>query len=145
MNAYSTIWLNQALPSFTTAAEALIPFKISSQSEESFSASTLTGRTYMYSSSLKCQPANIEHGPRGITYDNGKGCAIEDIDISRMIPNRTGVFSSYYSANCSNSFEIFVAFAFQNLKPADNVTTLGLNHSGSWPQQQWSRGDTEWS
>lgn len=64
----------------------------------------------MYSSSLDCQPALVGNNSDGVTYDNGKGCVVEDIDIGGIIPTSTSLFSSYYQTSCNGGTTLQLFF-----------------------------------
>lgn len=120
LNAYSILWLNQKLPSFTTRAAAFVPFEMDPQPQTAFSNCTWTAPTTMYSSILDCQPAFISNDPSGVTYDNGKGCVVRQYEIDVHIPDSTNVFSSYYQAECcgsGNGSNAMIAFSFKNKEP----------------------------
>lgn len=77
--AYSTSWLGQPLPSFTTRSYALLPVSISEGVAPPASDTNITITTTKLSTSLSCWPAAIsnEEGPFNNNqqeFDNGKGC-----------------------------------------------------------------------
>lgn len=139
MNAYSTLWLDQKLPSFTTRDAAFAPFEMGQQTRSTFLQSNLTAQTIAYSSSLDCQPASIGNDSRGVTYDNGKGCVIEEIDIDGTIPNSTSLFSSYYQTGCSsgNTSKAFIAFSFKNSEPTQDRRPLELQGTYEWSNENY--------
>ncbi len=127
LNAYSILWLNQKLPSFTTRAAAFVPFEMDPQSQTAFSDFTWTAPTTMYSSSLDCQPAFISNDSYGVTYDNRKGCVVRQYEIDAQIPNSTSIFSSYYQADCCGSgsgSKAMIAFSFKNKEPPQDRKPL---------------------
>lgn len=84
--AYNTLWLGQALPSFTTLEGALSPFLVILQTGNlSTKSETWLSETDMYSTSLSCTQATVK-GPEselelGYIFDNGKGCRTSAIQI----------------------------------------------------------------
>ena len=127
LNAYSILWLNQKLPSFTSRAAAFVPFEMDPQPQTAFSDYTWTAPTTMYSSSLDCQPAFISNDSYGVTYDNRKGCVVRQYEIDAQIPNSTSIFSSYYQADCCGSgsgSKAMIAFSFKNKEPPQDRKPL---------------------
>ena len=137
MNAYSTLWLDQKLPSFTTRDAAFIPFEIGQQAKAASFKSNWTAQTTMYSSSLDCQPALVGNDSHGVTYDNGKGCVVEEIDIDILTPNSTSLFSSYCQTLCAsgNTSKAFMAYSFQNSEPPQGRKPLELQGSYAWSNE----------
>ncbi|CAD6594558.1 MAG: hypothetical protein ASARMPREDX12_009584 [Alectoria sarmentosa] len=146
MNAYSTLWLDQKLPSFTTQDAAFVPFEIGQQTRSAFLQSSWTAQTTMYSSSLDCQPALVGNNSDGVTYDNGKGCVVEDFDIDKTIPNSTSLFSSYYKPSCNGetSSQPFLVFSFKNAKPAQGSKLLGLKGTYTTPNPKYHPWASYW-
>ena len=144
MNAYSTLWLDQKLPSFTTLDGAFVPFQIDQQTTSAFFQSSWTAQTTMYSSSLDCQPAVVGNDSHGVTYDNGKGCVVEEIDIDGTIPNSTSLFSSYYQTECAggNTSTAFMAFSFKSSEPPQDRKPLQLQGSYAWSDETYG---TPWA
>ena len=127
LNAYSILWLNQKLPSFTTRAAAFVPSEMDPQHQTAFSDYTWTAPTTRYSSTLDCQPAFISNDSYGVTYDNRKGCVVRQYEIDAQIPNSTGIFSSYYQADCcgsGNGSKAMIVFSFRNKEPPQDQKPL---------------------
>ena len=133
MNAYSTLWLDQKLPSFTTLDAAFVPFEMNQPTGSAFFQRNWTAQTTMYSSSLDCWPALVGNNSHSVTYDSGKGCVAEDIDIDGAIPDSTSLFSSYDQTSCAsgNSSKAFMAFSFQNSEPPHRKK-LGAPSASYW-------------
>ncbi len=138
MNAYSTLWLDQKMPSFTTLDAAFVPFEMDQQTGSAFFQSNWTAQTTMYSSSLDCQPAVVGNDSHGVTYDSGRGCLVEEIDIDGTIPNSTSLFSSYYQTLCAsgNTSTAFMAFSFKNSEPPQERKPLQLQNSYEWSNEE---------
>lgn len=138
MNAYSTLWLDQKLPSFTTLDAAFVPFEINQQTGSAFFQSNWTAQTTMYSSSLDCRPALVGNDSHGVTYDSGKGCLAEEIDIDGTIPDSTSLFSSYYQTLCAsgNTSKAFMPFSFKNSEPPRGQKPLQLQGSYEWSNDE---------
>jgi len=79
MNAYRSLWLDQALPGFTSREFALLPFEMHSADTEAVQDPTWTSDTFMYSTNLSCKPAIVQQTPQGESYDNGDGCVLEPL------------------------------------------------------------------
>jgi hypothetical protein len=79
--AYSTSWLNQSLPAFTTSTYALLPFHLEEKSSVLRENEIWTSRTTMFTTDMTCWPAV---STAGFKYDNGKGC-IADVQFSTVI------------------------------------------------------------
>ena len=126
INAYSTLWLDQKLPSFTSLDAAFVPFEMNQQTGSAFFQSNWTAQTTMYSSSLDCWPALAGNDSHGVTYDSGKGCLVEDIAIAGAIPNSPSLFSSYNHTSCvsGNASKAFMAFSFKNSEPPQGQMPL---------------------
>ena len=141
MNAYSTLWLDQKLPSFTTLDAAFVPFEMNQQTGSAFFQSNWIAQTTMYSSTLDCWPALEGNNSHGVTYDSGKGCLVKDIDIDKAIPNSTSLFSSYNQTLCSseNTSKAFMAFSFKNSEPLQGQKPL---RSYKWPPED---GGAPWA
>lgn len=126
MNAYSTLWLDQKLPNFTTRDAAFVPFEMGQQAGSASLQRYWTAQTTMYSSSLDCQSAILGRDSHGVTYGNGKGCVVKDFDIDILIPNITSLFSSYYQTSCAseNASAPFIAFSFKSSEPPQDQKPL---------------------
>lgn len=138
INAYSTLWLNQALPNFTTVQAAFLPFDVHQGTKTPFFRSNWTAQTTMYSSSLDCQAATLGVNSHGTTYEDGNGCIIEDGVISSMIPNTTSIFSSFNQTGCSRTnltSSTFLAFSFRNSPPLNNMKSLN-NYPSEFPRSE---------
>ena len=72
--AYNILWLGQPLPSFVTKEVAVVPFTTDSIDTKSLSNTTWTSTTLAYSTSLHCEPAQVNGSGINVTYSNGKGC-----------------------------------------------------------------------
>ena len=144
MNAYSTLWLDQKLPSFTTLDAAFVPFQTDQQTTSAFFQSNWTAQTTMYSSSLDCQPAVVGNDSHGVTYANGKGCVVEEIDIDGTIPDSSSLFSSYYQTECAsgNTSTAFMAFSFESSEPPQDRKPLQLQGSYAWSDETYG---TPWA
>ncbi|KAL8744955.1 MAG: hypothetical protein Q9190_002862 [Brigantiaea leucoxantha] len=148
MNTYNVLWLDQAMPGFSTPDGALAPFLIRHDTPwTSLGSITWTAQTSFYSSALDCQPAKTlgqgnqsnclmyDTGKDCVTYGNRDGCVVDDTDISGLIPDRSSVFSSCVKAPCQSENETkpFLAFSFSNSNPKSYLTTAGkgkgLRHS----------------
>ncbi len=96
--AYGSIWLGQAMPAFTTAKAAFSPFKIDSDSFSFTTNVSLTARTSMYSTTLKCEPAAIgtTNSP-GFIFDDGKGCRTDGIQWTSRSNKYTALYIGFYN------------------------------------------------
>ncbi|RDW81900.1 hypothetical protein BP6252_03012 [Coleophoma cylindrospora] len=81
---YGISWLNQTLPSFTTADSAMLPFSPVDDSGPNSSSEVWTTTTNVYSTNLTCWPAIVtqQTSPLGYTFDNGKGCVLPDVALA---------------------------------------------------------------
>lgn len=147
MNAYSTLWLDQRLPGFTTRDAAFLPFEMGQQMGSAFLQSNWTAQTTMFSSSLNCQPAMVGNDSHGVTYDNGKGCVVDEIDIDGTIPNSTSLFSSIYQTICAsgNTSEALMAFSVKNSEPPPDRKPLELPGTYAWSHEEdWAPWASYW-
>lgn len=135
--AYGSIWLDQALPVFTTVKGAFSHFKIESSSFSSTKHESWTARTSMYSTTLNCEPATIGTAKSpGFTFDDGKGCHTNAVQLSYTDNEYTALYIGYYNdpnvdwslsnlgcpANASHTF--LAIWARDNGSTTQGVTAL---------------------
>ncbi|RDW62552.1 hypothetical protein BP5796_10854 [Coleophoma crateriformis] len=141
---YGISWLNQTLPSFTTANSAMLPFSPANDSGPSSSSEVWTTTTDVYSTNLTCWPAIVtQQTPYpGYTFDNGKGCILSDVVLAsttgtdRYMLNYIGYYNNpvldwaLQNPNCtlefSNNFLALFATAASRVKSGvySNLTAI---------------------
>lgn len=98
MTAYGIVWLEQALPGFTTHQGALVPFVVESDEREPSMNVTWTSTTEMFKTTLECHPANITNSTLGVSYSNGKGCVVEGLS-SPATSDPTALYIGWHMNN----------------------------------------------
>ena len=95
--AYSSVWLGQPLPPFTTAKVAIAPFAaLDPPKLDHSSASNLTANTIGYSVDLVChKPAKISLSETTVTFDDGNGCVAQDM-ITYPDTEDSQKYAAYY-------------------------------------------------
>ncbi len=79
--AYAVAWLGQKFPAFTAANYTVLPFGPVSRAESSLPSETWTATVDAFSTSISCNPANIEVTKIGYTFSNGKGCSVAQVNL----------------------------------------------------------------
>ena len=95
--AYSSVWLGQPLPPFTTSEVAINPFgAIHSSGLDQSSSSNRTASTIGYSVDLVChRPAAINVSATTASFDDGDGCVAQDM-ISYPDTEDSQKYIAYY-------------------------------------------------
>lgn len=117
LSTYSSTWLNQSVPAFTTNEYAIAPFNFQVESSDGAIHSpngTLTSTSMRYWAELSCwTPSSIilNLTTNSVSFDDGQGCLAEDMlsfnsSITDLYPN-TAEYEAYVFGPGSEGYDPF--------------------------------------
>lgn len=95
--AYGISWLGEQPPPFTTPDFALLPFEPQFKSTWPITSEIWSTTADVYSTSLTCNPADVNLTPLGFTFSNGNGCSVSEVVLAAMGPEEYMInYIGYY-------------------------------------------------